>query len=117
VRRPAADRQVVERHAGVGPAHLPVLQVDLLDLPEHDVHVLLAAEDPADRERDVRRGQRGRRHLVQQRLEQVVVVLVDEDHVDRAAVQLLHQVDPGEPGTDHDQTLAWGGRRCHVGGW
>ena len=47
--------------------------------------VLLAAQDPADRRRDVARRQRRGRDLIQQRLEQVVVVAIEQRDADRRA--------------------------------
>ena len=51
----------------------------------------------------VARGQRAGRHLVEQRLEQVVVHPVDERHVDVGAAQLARGGEPAEAAADdHD---------------
>ena len=56
-------------------------------LGEQHLDVGLAAQDVADRRRDVAGRQPGRRHLVEQRLEEVVVAPVDHDDVHARASQ------------------------------
>ena len=46
--------------------------------------------------------EQARGHLVQERLEGVVVVLVDEHDVDVALVQLLRGADPGEAAAEDE---------------
>ena len=57
-------------------------------LGQHHGHVRLVAEDPSDRRGDVGRAQRGRRHLVEERLEQVVVRPVNDRDPHRGAPEL-----------------------------
>ena len=57
--------------------------------PSSTLHVRLAAQDAADRRGDLGRRQPRGGHLVEQRLEHVVVLAVDERHVDRRARQGL----------------------------
>jgi hypothetical protein len=66
------------------------------------------AKDGTQRVGDVARIQQPGRHLVEQRREEVVVVLVDQDNVDRLAVELAGAGEAAEPGADDDY------RRCHV---
>ena len=60
------------------------------------------AEDRANREGDVGRFESGRRHLVQQWLERMEVVLVDDGHAHVATGQTLGGGDPGEPSPEDD---------------
>ena len=63
----------------------------------------LAAQHPADRRGDVARRQAGRGHLIQQRLEDVVVVAVDQRHAHRRAPERLGGNQPAEAAADdHD---------------
>ena len=67
-----------------------------------------AREDAADRRRDLRRAEARHRHLVEQRLEQMVVAAVDQRHLDAAhAAEPLGGVQPGEAAADdHDLACA-----------
>jgi hypothetical protein len=96
------DDQVVERQLALVEDHRLPLEVDVDDLGHHDPDVRLFAEDAADRLGDVRRREDRRRHLVEQRLEQVVVVTVDDDHLDRLLGQRLGRLQPGEAAADDD---------------
>src|SRR3954463_10296084 len=60
-----------------------LLLVDAGHLAEEHRRILLATDDPADRIADLPRRENGSRHLVEQRHEHVVVVAVDQDHLDR----------------------------------
>ena len=51
---------------------------------------------------DLRRGQDGRRHLIEKGLEQMVVAPVDHDHLDRRVAQLQGSVEAAESGADND---------------
>ena len=61
--------------------------VDGRGVGQHHRDVRLMAEDPADRRGDVRRAERGGRHLVEQRLEQVVIGPVDDRDSHRGTPQ------------------------------
>ena len=63
-----------------------------------------AGQQAADGCRDFRRTQGGHRYLVQQRLEQMMVLAIDDGDVDVAQfAQLPGRVQPGKPCThDHD---------------
>jgi hypothetical protein len=60
------------------------------------------AQHGSDRGGDVARGECRGRDLVQQRLEQVVVVLVDQRDVDRRAVQRPRSAQSPEAAADDD---------------
>ena len=71
-------------------------------------------QDPADRRRDVAGRQRRRRHLIEQRLEQVVVVAVEERDAHRRTLQRLRGREPAEAAADdHDVRRASGMRTVH----
>ena len=57
------------------------LRVDGLRFGHSEVEIALFAEDPAERKRDRRGLQTGRRHLINQRLELMIVVPVHEHHL------------------------------------
>jgi hypothetical protein len=63
-------------------------------------------KDPAQWPGNVIGSQLGCRHLVQQRLELVVVIAVKQDHVDVTFGELLGAADPGEPAPHNDHS--WG---------
>ena len=67
-----------------------------------ETNVLGVAEDRADGKGDVGRFESGRRHLVEQRLKRVEVVLVDDGHAHVATGQTLGGGDPGEPSPKDD---------------
>jgi hypothetical protein len=88
------DRQVV---AG---AHHARRGVDPRHLGHHDREVALPAEDGADRPGDVARRQRRGCHLVQQRLEQVVVVAVHQRDLAARAGHGARCLQPAETGAE-----------------
>ena len=104
--------------AGVGLAaarrHGPGHRIDGDDLGALGVELVELGRDLAQRVGDVAGGQHRRRDLVQERLELVVVVLVDERDVDVLALgQLPGTGDAGEPAADDDDACP-GGRRRHA---
>ena len=97
VRRARRHDQVIVGDRAVGEDDGPGRDVDGRGLGQDDLDVLLAPEDPADRRGDVARVQRGRRHLVEQGLEQVMVVAVDQDHPDRRPRSARAAFSPPKP--------------------
>ena len=75
------------------------------------VDVGLAPEDAAHGVGDVVGVEAGGGHLVEQRLEGVVVVRVDQHHVDRRLGQRLRRRQAAEPGPDHDHPMTIGSCR------
>jgi hypothetical protein len=67
------------------------LEVDLLHLGHLEAHAALAADDGADRVRNRLVVQARRRHLIQQRLEQVVVAPVQTQNIKAASGQRLRR--------------------------
>ena len=86
------------------PSVKEALGVDLRDLVGSEQHgrVLLTAEHVPDRSRDRRCSQAGRRDLVEQRLEDMVVRPVDNGDAHRSAPQRLRRPQPAEPCTEDD---------------
>ena len=70
--------------------------------PARPSTLLVPAQDPANRRRDLALGEDPRRQLVEQRLEQVVVGAVDEGHVDLGTPQELGREEPAEAAADDD---------------
>ena len=102
VPRAGGENQVVVGYPRVFHDHRLVRGVDVGDPAEQDPHIGLAAEDLADGRGDVRRRQRRGRHLVEQRLEQMVVVPVDQRHPARGIAEGARRRDAGEPGPHDD---------------
>src|SRR5205807_3230483 len=100
--RTAGDDQVVvgQRAADVD-VDEALLEVDLLDRRPPEVDIVVVLKDGADGQGDVSWAQPGRRHLVEQGLEHMVVALVDDGRVDRQVSQAGAGTDPAEPGADH----------------
>ena len=61
-----------------------------------------AADDAADRRGDVARVQDRRRHLVEERLEQVVVAAIDERDVDGRLTEPQGGLEAAEPAAEND---------------
>src|SRR6185436_5508754 len=68
-----------------------------------DFGVLLLAEEPADRHGNVARGERRGRHLIEQRLKDVVVRPIEDRHVNGGVAQRSRGVQAAESrADDHD---------------
>jgi hypothetical protein len=110
VRSARGDNQVVVLNVpvrvAVGDHHLLVRHIHRLRVRQQHLGIFLLAQDLPDRRRDIRRSQRRRRHLVQQRLKQVVVAPVKHRDPHRRAVQLARGVDAAETGAEnHDSRV------------
>src|SRR5262249_56894481 len=51
-------------------------------------------------------GERARRDLVGERLEEVEVAAVDQRHLDRRAAELLHRLEPAEAAAHRDNAMS-----------
>ncbi len=95
-----------ERVVGEGLAvdvDLLAFRVDVIDLAQENGDVLVPPQDAPDRLGDLARRQHGGGHLVQERLEEVVVAAVDHRYAQGGAPQGLRKGKPCEPATnDHD---------------
>ena len=81
-------------------------QVDVGDVAEQHLDVALFAQDDAGGRGDLALRDDPGRHLVQQRLEQVVGGAGDQLDVDVGVLQLLCRVQTAESGSDDDDLMA-----------
>jgi hypothetical protein len=75
-------------------------EVDVAHVTEHDPHVGLAGEDGADRGCDLGGREARHRHLVEERLEEVIVRAVDQRDLDVSARERLRRFEPAEAASD-----------------
>src|SRR5262249_20934848 len=104
VRRAGREHEVVVRD-GLAAVDDDVAgdRIDLANLREQDLDVLLPAQDPPNRRRDIARRQGRRGGLIQQRLKQMVVVPIEERDLDIRTSQRARHVQPAEAAADdHD---------------
>src|SRR6185295_2326129 len=102
VRRAGGDDQiVVGERSMIGDDRLR-RRIDRADIGQQHLDVPLVAQDPADRRRDVSRGQRRRRHLIEQRLKDMVVVSIEQRDLDRSIRQSSRRVEPAKPAAYDD---------------
>ncbi len=100
--RPGGQDQVVVGKDGVSHLDLPAFKVHPIHVAEDDLHVLLPAHDAPDRGCDVRRRERGRGHLVEQRLEQVVILAVDQHDAKGRTAETARYFETTESSTHDD---------------
>ncbi len=113
VGRPRGEDEILVGQVGaVVERDQPGIGIDADHLGEQHPHVRLAGEDRPDRTGDVRRVQSRRRHLVQQRLEQVMVAPVDHGQVDIRSGQPFRCGEPAESTADDQH--AWAGHGGNV---
>ena len=89
-----------------GGVHHPRLEVESGDPGQGNLHVLVAAQQVPQHRRDLTGGEDAGRHLVEERLEQVMVALVDEGDVDVGPRQHAGGGKATESATDDDDTVA-----------
>ena len=89
----------VAAHCG----HGPPLQVERADLGELDLDVPVAVKHPAQRWSDLALGEDPGRHLIEQRLEEVVVDAIHESDLDRRPAHIARSEQAAETSPhDHD---------------
>ena len=103
------DEIVVAGSGAVGEAHRAGVDVDIAHLGEEHLGVLRRAKDGADGRGDVARIEPGGGHLVEHRLEEVVIAAVHDRHPHRGVAQVLGRVQSREPTTqdEHVRQLSW----------
>jgi hypothetical protein len=106
VPRAGRDDEMVVSHFAVLDRHGPLLLVDAQDLAQQDALVGRAAQDGADRLRDLRRREARGRDLVKQRLEQVIVAPIDDSDVGDGAGQSMRGTQSTEASADDDDAGA-----------
>jgi len=100
--RPGGDDQQVVRDAAIADQHTATRRVDAGNRPEDHMGIRLRCENAADRRGDVG-GRQGRsRHLVQKRLEQMVVAPVDHGHIGGDLAEPLRRGQAAKAGSDDD---------------
>ena len=92
----------------LGEQHVAALDVHSGHLDHHHRGVRLSRYHLADGGRDLAGREDRRRHLVEERLEQVMVRAVDEQHVHRRAAQALRGREAPETGPHDDHTHSTG---------
>jgi hypothetical protein len=113
VRRACGKDQVVVLHGAGAHEQLPPGDIHADDLGQHHLAVLLPAKDGADRGADVRRGQRCGGHLIEERLEDVMVAPVDQRDLGRRARQRPCRREAREPAAD-DEHARESRRSTHI---
>ena len=105
VRRAGCHNQMVIRHLPwVGRKFNDApCRVDATDVAQPHAHVGLSPQNPADRRGDITGRECRSRHLIQQRLKDVVVLPVEHDDLDIGTGQRLRGPQTAEsPADDHD---------------
>ena len=102
VRRAGRDDQVVVRHRSRSVTTMRRDGIDRADVGQQHLDVRLMPQNPADRRRDVAGRQRRRRHLIEQRLEDVMVVTVEQRDANRRPGERARRVESAESAADDD---------------
>ncbi len=108
----AVERMRASRVVGTGRGHRPLRQVKMGHGRELDLDVVVLAQDPADRGRDLSLGEDSGRELVQQRLEQVIVDAVDQGHLHRSPLEEPCGEEAAEATAHNDHAMS-----CFCGHW
>src|SRR5437868_2895218 len=82
-------------------ANAPALEVEADYIADQHLHILLASHHAADRRCDVCGRQRSQSHLVQQRLEGVVILAVKNRNVDIRFGESQRGLEPAESAADN----------------
>ena len=106
------DEEVV-RQLPVAEDQALAAKVDPGGVGQEDGRVALPAQDVAQGRGDVRRGEAGGGDLVQERLEDVMVVAVDERDLDGRAPQRARRGKAGETPADDDDARSRGRPGIH----
>jgi hypothetical protein len=101
------DEKIVVEHA-VGEQQPPRRGIDPDNIRQHHLGISLPPQDPPDRRGNVPRRERRRRHLIQQRLEHVIIPAIDDGHPHRSAPERPRRVQTSESTPDNHHA-----RFCH----
>src|SRR6266511_1697068 len=112
---PSRDDEIVERNAAPFRDHFFARSIDSRDLRQDHIRVVLPTENAANRRRDISGRQGGGRDLIEQRLEQMVIVAIDDGDVEGPLRQLLGSRQTAEPCSDDHNARAPGYGLGHVG--
>ena len=105
VGRATRHDQIVVRQFTVSQDQSLAGPVDFAHLGKQHFDVRLAPQNPADRRSNVPRGQRGHRHLIEQRLKDMVVAAVDDGDPDPGAPERAGRIQPAESPADDDDMV------------
>jgi hypothetical protein len=97
------EHKVIGQRGAVGQRHALRSAVDGSDLAQAHGDIALAGQDVAQRRGDVAGRQAGRRHLVEQRLKEVVVGAIDERDLQRRRSQRACAPQASEATADDDE--------------
>src|SRR6266566_8536087 len=110
------DDEMVVRDAAAFREQFSARRVDARNFRQNDLGIALPMEDAADRRCDISRRQTRGRDLVEQRLEQVVIVAIDDGDIKRRLRELLGRRKAAESRSDDDDAR-WPGcgmNGCHI---
>src|SRR5699024_2920517 len=99
------DEIIVRQTLAAGETDLIAVQINRFGVCPNRLGVFLRAEDFPNRCGDIRRRKRGRRHLIQKRLENMVVVLIDERDAELGVPKRRRGVDTAKAAPEDDQVL------------
>ena len=105
VARAGSKDEIVVGH--MAPAHdrdRARRNIDADDLAQYDRNILVGANDAADRGGNVSRRQPSGRHLIEQRLKQVIVLSVNDDDLNGSIRKSFCRPQSAESGPDDDDT-------------
>jgi hypothetical protein len=102
VARAGREDQIVVLDFAVGQAYEALGGVDRDGLGQQNADVLLALENAADGVGDIAGGERRRRNLIEQRLEEVVIAAVDDGDESVGVLERAGGVEAGEASADDD---------------
>jgi len=95
------EDEVVERQLAIRQQHPFARGIDALHLRQNHIEVGLTTQDRPDGLRDVRSGQTGCRHLIQQRLKKMVVLPVDHRDAGPLGGKSPGKTQAAEAGAEH----------------
>ena len=96
------EHKVVVGYSFAAEEHLAACRIDVRHLAENDARIGLVVDDTANGRGHVGGRQAGRRHLIEQRLEQMVIAPIDEGDVSVALLQPLGHGKAAEAGAGDD---------------
>ena len=115
MRRAGRDNQIIEGEDVAVDRQLARHRIDRAYISQQHTDIFLMTQHPANRRRDVAWRQRCRRHLIQQRLEEMVVVAIDQRDANRRVPERARGVEAAEPAADDDDVRNSHGTRSGSG--
>jgi hypothetical protein len=101
--RPCADDEIVVADTvAVSQLNISSVHIDARHFTEEDADVAAVTHDPPDRGSNVARGKGGGGHLVEQRLEDVMVPPIEDGHATVRVSEHSARRQPGKSASDDD---------------